>query len=196
MKPIGTGHTRRKGDRGYILAMSLVIMMFGAIVVSSMLTYITAATRMRNITGGEFNAYYAADAGIQAAIGRLLDPYSMDSGNPLPETGSDIPYYTISGPLSADPGQSCGLFAPSAGLSSTIDEYEPRMTVKWLEVQMFVPLEPGYLNATSYVKYEIVANACDAQGASQCKIDAVVLQTPYPSMAGPHRVMFVSWQPD
>ncbi len=177
-----------KNQRGYILPLSLVIMLFGSLVVGSLFTYIGASLKTRSIARDNLNAYYAAGAGVQLVIAKLIQADYEESGElaPLPErfddgdgTMEDGEYYTPS----SDPY----LFP---GASNVINGYEVRMTV-----------EHGDRWIPDYVDYQITAYAFEpgASGFDEAKdkVVAVVRQTPYPIPAYDglsFRATIISWQ--
>ncbi len=165
-------------QRGYILPLSLVIMLFGTLVVGSLFSYVGVNVNTRAIARDNLNAYYAADAGIQAIISKMLeaeDP-ATDSYGMITER-TDPSFYTLS-ELSIDPS-----------LDDEINGYEPRVTVDY--VDMLLP---------DYVIYEITAYAC-VPGSSEFdevkdKITAVVRQEPAPvyGEAVTPSATVISWQ--
>ncbi len=164
-------------QRGYILPLSLVIMAFGTLVVGSLLSYVGANVNTRAIARDNLNAYYAADAGIQAVISKLLeaeDPVSGGFGILTEKTAPD--FYNLSD--------------IDSSLVNEINGYEPRVTVGY--VNMLLP---------DYVIYEITAYACvpGSTGFDEVrdKVIAVVRQEPSP-IAGYETFTFsaniISWQ--
>ncbi len=204
MKMIGK---HNKAQQGYIMALSMVIMGFGSLVVASMLTYVTASVSLRTAARDNMNAYYAADAGIQLVIAKLVqaDYTDPDSGSPGPlpprfddgdgvmegPPSSDYEYYWPSG--MNNPDDPSPLF-PGVTLSDQIDGYWIRMTVKQLNMEL-----------PEYADYEVTAYAFSADptqptgpkkfGEAKEWVTATVRQSPYPAWeVWNYGVTILSWQ--
>jgi len=187
MKMVGR---RNQNQRGYILALSLVIMLFGALVVGSLLTFVSASINSWAIGRDNLNAYYAADAGIQAMVSKMLaaedpafDPEEQDPSEqfgPITErnetTNPDF-YYTLSE-------------LTDGGPDKINTEYRPRVTVEYEDMAM-----------PDYIVYKITSSAYfhnSETGKDELRdtVTAVIRQTPYP-IYGPvigYKVSILSWE--
>jgi hypothetical protein len=179
-----------KQQQGYILPFSLVIMMFGAMVVGSLMTYCNAHVNSRAIARDNLEAYYGAESGIQLTIAKLIqaDYTDPDSGEitPLPqrfdfdgdeqmEIDESSDYYEYYTPTDLFPSLS----------GDVMNDYEVRITVEHLDMVM-----------PDYVEYRITAYAFEL-GASNFsdKVVAIVLQRPYPIYeAWNYSASIISWQ--
>ena len=82
---------QRQGERGAVMMVALIVMLFGGLVVGGILTYLDASTRDHVKARDRAEAHYAAEAGIYAVISDLVD---NDSNNDPPEGDSS---YTWTG---------------------------------------------------------------------------------------------------
>lgn len=81
---------RARKERGQILVLVLVVMVFGVLVVTPLLAYVDISLRLYHSTHHRTAAYYAADAGVERVIGDLyqreniLAPgYNVTSNEPI-----------------------------------------------------------------------------------------------------------------
>jgi len=195
------GRRHIQDQRGYILPLSLVIMLFGTLLVGSLLTYVGASVNTRAIARDNLNAYYTADAGIQLVIAKLIQadykecenpsdpttcelaplPQRFDDGDGQMEYDESSEYYEYYTPSDLFPDA-------SPPLSPDVNDYEVIMTVRHLD--MWMP---------DYVEYEITASAFEPGASSfseaQDKVTAIVRQVPYPIYeAWTYGVSILSWQ--
>ena len=123
---------KHKSERGYVLALSLVIMLFGSLVVGSLFTYIGASLKTRSIARDNLNAYYAAGSGIQLVIAKLIQADYEDPGTgelaPLPERYD----FNDDGVMDEDEYYTLLALFPDAlpPLSDEINGYEVKITVE------------------------------------------------------------------
>ena len=72
-------------EDGQVLAIALVVLIFGGIVMVPFLMFVSTAARSANVLGENVKAYYAADAGVEDAIWKLR------YGDELSLYGLDVP---------------------------------------------------------------------------------------------------------
>ncbi len=179
----------RKGNkyqRGYILPLSLVIMAFGILVVGSLLSYVGANVNTRAIARDNLKAYYAADAGIQVIIAKLIqaDYKENEDGEP-DEDGELFPlpdrtYPTDDMPIDVD-----------ILLDNEINGHKVTVTVEYEDM-----LRPDYV----IYKITAYANAYNPETGDYDladKVIAIVSQEPYPLPVYEgigFRANIISWQ--
>ncbi|MEE8471059.1 MAG: pilus assembly PilX N-terminal domain-containing protein, partial [Dehalococcoidia bacterium] len=62
-----------KDEKGQALAIAILIMVFGAMVTGALLGYLGTSVRAAGMTQEQVNAYYAADAGVEAVLADLVE---------------------------------------------------------------------------------------------------------------------------
>lgn len=203
MKMIRTGRKYRQ-QQGYLLALSLVIMLFGTLVVGGMLTYTGASVNARGIARDNLDAYYAADAGIQLVIARLIEVDAGYIGYIDPDTGELAPLAErydgvdpgtpADGIMQHDVGDALHeYYLPVelfSGLSDEINGYKIRMTVKHVD---WLPEYAKY-RITAYVFESIVDGTTKFSEATDW-VRADVRQIPFPVIdARGYQAIVDSWQ--
>lgn len=178
--------SRRLGQRGQGLALVLIILAFGAIVISALMAQVSASLRASRANQGFLLARHAAEGGVDEVLRDLLqgkDALSPGYTIPAPNINGYAVSITIAPPPAGaepagihqyiDPGAAYGLASVSslADYSFRIDNVRPGSSIRvnWA----FTPAgQPWALTLYEGTGPVIVAQAQDSKGPGALQVAA------------------------